>query len=273
MTVVPANRQLNDQLIINQLKEMGFSDDIVETPRRLIVSSSGPTKTGKSNFALTAPGPIVYFDIDIGTEGVVGKFQEAGKQVLIDHIRVPKGGKQTDYLAMWTNFKARALRAYGLSGGTVVWDTGSEAYELCRLARFGRLTQVQPHNYAEVNNEWRDLLRNAYDSEGMNTIFIHKIKAVWMNTTDSNGRLKSTKTNNFELAGFSEMDYLSQINISHSREDVEGGTVFSIHIKDCRQTPSVNGMTLRGLLLPAGKKRVGDPLCNFEMLLSMVHDE
>ena len=266
-----AINQSNDKIILGQLREMGLSDSLIETPRRLIVSSSGPTKTGKSNFPLTADGPIIYLDIDVGTEGVVGKFQESGKTIMVDHIRFPKDEKQDKYLEMWLGLKSRVLRAYSLSSGMVVWDTGTEAYELCRLARFGKLTQVQPHNYVEVNNEWRDLLRNAYDSK-MNTVFIHKIKAVWVNSTDHNGRLKSTKTDKFALAGFSEMDYLSQINITHSRDDTEEGTVFSVHIVDCRQNPGIAGQTLHGLPLAVGENRVGDPLCNFEMLLSMVHD-
>ncbi len=261
-----------DQAILEQLKKDGFSDEYVETPRRLIVSSKGKSKTGKSAFALTALEPIIYIDIDIGTEGVVGKFQQAGKSVLRYEVRASKYATQDVYKLLWQDLKNKLTVAWSLRSGTVVLDTSTEAHELCRLARLGKLTQVQPHNYTEVNTEWRELLRIAYDSP-MNTVFIHKMKAVWTNTVDNNGRTKGVKTNNFELAGFGEMDYLSQINIEHLREDNEESTIFSIHIEDSRHTPGLNGMTIAGMPLAKGEQRVGDPLCNFNMLLDLVHGE
>ena len=252
-----------DEVILAQLKAMGFSDEVQERKRRLIVSSGGREKTGKSHFALTGPPPIIYFDIDIGTEGVVDKFQEIGKEILRYSIRVPKEARQDTYIPMWGDLKTRILKAYSLKQGTVVWDTATEAYELARLMHFGKLTQVMPHNYTEVNNEWRELLRTAYDSS-MNTVFIHKMKPVWIN---------NARTKDYEVAGFGEMDYLSQVNLVHYREDIENGTVFTAYIKDCRQKPGLAGTTLRGLPLASGDERTMDPLCNFEMLLAMVHDK
>ena len=257
-----ATANIKTQVKIAELLSLGFSDEYKAPPRRLIVSSGGREKTGKSHFALTAPPPIVYFNIDIGTEGVVDKFQAEGKQVLVYDVRVPRDAKQDIYVPMWTDLKVRLGKAYGLGEGTVVWDTSSEAYELARLARFGKLTQVMPHNYVEVNNEWRELLRQAYDST-MNTVFIHKMKPKYIN---------NARTGEYEISGFSEMDYLAQVNLVHYREDTEDGTVFSVYIKDCRQNPGIAGETLHGLPLPVGEKRTFDPLCNFEMLLGMVHD-
>ena len=255
------NQLAGDQAVIAQLKTLGFSDGYVETPRRLIVSSEGREKTGKSHFAFTAPPPIILFDIDIGTEGVVGKFQDEGKCFLRYEIRVPREAKQEVYVPMWTNLKGLFKKVYALKQGTVVLDTATEAYELARLSHFGKLSQVQPHNYAEVNNEWRELLRTAYDST-LNTVLIHKMRAVWLNTTGSDGRSRSTKTDRFELSGFAEMGYLAQVNLTHYREDLEGGgTEFSAFVKDCRQNSRVNGTMLHGLM------------CDFGFLLALVHDK
>src|SRR5574343_408421 len=73
-----------------QLLKAVFSFNQEEAPYRLIVSISGDEKTGKSHFTLTAPEPIFYFNIDRGTEGVVGKFQADGKKVFIYEIVVPR---------------------------------------------------------------------------------------------------------------------------------------------------------------------------------------
>lgn len=270
MTTQKQQQPQSDESLIKQLQAMGFSDEIQVPKRRLIVSSEGREKTGKSHFGLTGPEPIIYLNIDIGTEGVVEKFQSEGKRVLLYDVRLPREASKDIWSALWGDFKLRVRKLYGLKSGTVLWDTASEAYELARLSHFGRLTEVKPSDYAVVNNEWRDILRTAYDSD-MNTIFIHKTKAVWGMVSNSSGRSSLSKTNAFELSGFSEMGYMAQVNLVHLREDTDQGTVFSVQIKDCRHNPGVAGTVLRGLPLPAGEKRTLDPLCNFEMLLELVH--
>jgi hypothetical protein len=255
----PKPADLN-QVTINQLKALGFSDDYQQTPRRLIISLSGRAKTGKSHFALTAPEPIIYINIDIGTEGVVGKFQDQGKKIYIYDLRVPKEATKDVWSKMWADFKVRVRKAYEIKTGTVVWDTGSEAYELARLAHFGRLTEVKPSDYAAVNNEWRDVLRTAYDAEEVNTIFIHKVKESWgMIPTNNGSRLG--KTGKMELSGFSEMDYSVQLNGETDCRFEDGEPVFSVSVKDCRQNMKISGTLLEG------------PMCNFEFLLGLVHDK
>lgn len=245
-----------------QLKALGFTDAFVETPRRLIASISGPNKSGKTHVALTAPGPIFFFDIDLGTEGVIGKFQNLGKQILRYEVRIPKNLQQGIYQKVWTDLKDRLLVVWKMGIGTVVIDSGSEAYEIARLAHFGKLTQVMPHHYTQVNSEWMDFMRNAYSSP-MNTILIHKWKEKYVN---------DKKTGEYEISGFSGNQYLMQINITAFREQFEDGkTAFGIQIDDCRQNPAVTGRVLRGQPVTDDGKMVIDPLVNFEMLLAMVH--
>lgn len=239
---------------VKQLRDLGFSDDVVEVPKRLVMSLSGLEKSGKTHFALTAPPPIIFFNIDIGTEGVVHKFQADGKRVFVYDVRVRRGAQKSAYETLWFELRSRMETAYKLGVGTIVVDTGTEAYELARLAHFGKLTQVLPHHYTEVNAEWRELLRLAYDST-MSTVFVHKMKPKWVN---------DKRTADYELSGFSEMGYMSQINVTTFREDIadDGGVVtseFGLLVKDCRQSPDVNGAVMRG------------PMCNFNILLARVH--
>jgi hypothetical protein len=191
---------------------------------------------------------------------VVGKFQDDGKYVLIYDVRVPKEANKDVWSRMWADIKLRVTKAYQMKSGTVIWDTASEAYELARLAHFGRLTEIKPSDYTIVNNEWREVLRLAYDSPA-NTVFIHKVKAEWgMIPTASGSRLG--RTGKMELSGFSEMGYLVQANIETScRRDGDNGLLFSVFIQDCRQNKDVSGTLLEG------------PTCNFEFLLGLVHDK
>jgi len=252
-----ADTSEQDQIILARLQALGFSDKTVETPKRLIASIAGQPKTGKTHVALTAPEPILFFNIDIGTEGVVGKFQEgfdghAPKRVFMYDVRVPTGAAQADYTPMWNDLKQRLEIAFKMKQGTVIIDTSSEAYELARLSHFGKLTQIMPHQYTEVNSEWRELMRKAYDSS-INTIFIHKQKPRYIN---------NTRTSEYDLAGFSEMGYLSQINIVTHRFDIEDeAPEFSIEVVDCRHKPSLNGQIFSG------------PMCDFNFLLGVVHSK
>jgi hypothetical protein len=231
---------------------MGFDDERKDDPRRLIASVSGREKTGKTHFALTAPGPIFFINIDLGTEGVVGKFQDTGKRVYIYDVRVPKTASKDIYVPMWENLKQIFQKVYSLKDGSVVVDTDTEVYELARLAKFGKLSQVMPQHYTEVNNEYREVLRLAYDSP-MNSIFIHKMKPKYVN---------NARTADYEPSGFGDMEYNSQVNIVMYREQNEDeASEFSAFVKDCRQNKDVNGTVLRG------------PMCNFEFLLGLVHDK
>ena len=240
---------------ITQLKALGFSDDVIEVPRRTIVSVSGREKSGKTHFSLTGPEPLAFFNIDIGTEGVVNKFQDQGRKPLVYDCRVPKKAQQQIYAAMWSDLKVRLQAAWRLAQGTIVIDTATECWELARLAHFGRLQQILPHNYTEVNTEWRELMKEAYDSR-CSTILIHKLKSKWVN---------NVRTGEDEISGFAETPYLVQTVITVFKEEAPGNVggmpIFYALITDCRQQPALTGVNLKG------------PMCNMEMLLALIHDK
>ena len=202
-----------------------------------------------THFALTAPDPIFFINVDIGTEGVLDKFQAEGKRIYVYDVRVPRTASKDYYVPMWENLKKIFEKVYQVGAGSVAVDTDTEVYELARLAKFGKLTQVMPQHYTEVNNEYREILRLAYDSV-MNSVFIHKMKPKYIG---------NARTGEYEPSGFGDMAYQSQINVTMHREDSESGPEFSAFIEDCRHNPNVNGEWLRG------------PMCTFEFLLELVH--
>lgn len=214
----------------------GFIDSkTIKTRRRLIASIEGPQKVGKTHLSLTAPDPIAFYDMDIGTEGVVDKFKDKKIYVSQYDYRMLSGPNPTAaILAMWEKMKADFI--WGCQSPdilTPIVDTATEMWELVRMARFGKLTQVMPHNYGPVNAEFRDLLRLAYTC-GKDVIFIHKMKAEYIN---------DKRTGKLERAGFNDMGFLVQINLQAWRnQDGE----FGMTIIDCRQNPEVNGVELVG---------------------------
>ena len=64
---------------------------------------------------------------------------------------------------------------------TISVDTATELWELLRMARFGKLTQVMPYQYGPVNAEFRSLIRMAYASD-KNLILLHKMRKVYKAT-------------------------------------------------------------------------------------------
>jgi hypothetical protein len=215
------------------------------TLRRLIMSARAVEKSGKTHFALTAPDPIAVLNTDIGLEGVVEKFIDSGKTIYATEVRMPLLGKKVDqqlvakeaeerFNILMADFKA-ALADKTIR--TVVFDSATQVWELLRLARFGKLTQVMPQHYTAVNTEYEQLMREAYASD-KNLILLHKMKDEW---------LDNNRTGKKELAGYKDTPFLTQLNVlltRHDREDGVEGSDFRLKVLDCRQNPEINNLVL-----------------------------
>jgi len=232
-----------------------------ERNRRLIVNIEGEEKSGKDHMALTYnEGPIYLHSFDIGTEGVVDKFAPGGEfwyegrpDIMIAEYELemqPGEGsaKEVGSAAgrVWdgfvSNYKDSVLSAKA-NQGLVIVDTGTEMWELLRLASFGKLTQVMPHHYGPVNAEMRELVRFAY--EGHCAALLHKSVDEWENYVGSDGKEKGRKTGRKGRKGFSDMPFLVQCNVQCWREDLEtGGSNFWATVIDCRQNPDLNNTTI-----------------------------
>jgi len=235
--------------IRNSMIGAGFSPGKEVTIKpRIVVSISGLEKCGKSHFALTAPGPIAFFSIDTGEEGVLNKFTKT-KDVWIKEIAMADEDHVEASVKELDEFKkSYYFTLHSKDVRTIIVDTATELWEILRLARFGRLTQVMPYQYGPVNKEYRMLIREAYKYD-KNIILLHKMKAAYVN---------DKKTGDYERAGFADTGFLVQVNAQVYRYAREDGGDFAIYIKDCRQNPDL-----------AGEELVG-PMCNFPTLASLV---
>ena len=222
---------------------------------RLILAVSGREKQGKTHFSLTVPGPIAYFDLDIGTEGVVEKFVNNGKVIyhndynyhILKDIRSKGPIDPTPYVEMWEGLKSDFVAVLESNQvKSIIFDTATEIWELLRMSRFGKLTQVMPHNYGPVNAEYRGLLRLAYMSN-KNLVLLHKMKAEYVN---------DKRTGHFERSGFSDTGFMVQVNVRCWRRREDG--VFGLTVEDCRQNPDMSGMELES------------PMCDFPTVAAMV---
>ena len=228
------------QQAASQFEQAGFAPAGQEAPRRLVLSIVGEEKTGKTHLALTGRPPVVLFNLDVGMEGVVEKFTQAGKQVYHYDIPVERvrsddvAGQQDVWKQQWYDFVQRFQGVYDLAPGTVIVDTWTEVYELARLAHFGKTEQVMPQHYAAVNAELRSLVRHAYNSTETTTAFISK-----MGTNFNSGQP--------EVKGFRDTAYLVQLTLQNSHQNADGGVgagVFQSQVISCRQNPATQGFAL-----------------------------
>ena len=230
-----------------RLAKLGFETADRAVRPRLILSLCGLEKQGKTHFALTAPGPLCFFDLDAGTEGVVSKFSD--KDVWVKPVlKMAEGDDQDDIEREWDSFSKAYYAAFRIPEiRTIVLDTASEVWELLRLARFGRLTQVMPYQYGPVNKEYRQLLRAAEKSD-KNLVLLHRMKAEYFN---------DKRTGRHERAGFSGTGFDVQVNARCYRYDADDGGEFALQVENCRQNPELAGMELTG------------DLCNYQMMASL----
>jgi hypothetical protein len=122
-----------------------------------------------------------------------------------------------------------------------------------RLAHFGKLTNIKPHHYVEVNSAFRKMVDAAYESE-KNLIIISRLKK----------EFKDDKfTGEYERAGFGELGFLVQANLRMFRpvkrvgQEREYGE-FSVRVLDCRQDASLAGEVYEGAM------------CTFPMVATMI---
>lgn len=231
----------------SQMTTLGFGTAPDEVLHRLIMVLSGLEKKGKTHFAFTAPGPIAYFGFDVGEEGVIQKFVNQGKIIFPQRFKKPMTFGQDSMpsaagaLDEWLRFSRTWYKTLQIDGlRTVILDTESDAHELIRLARLGKLSQVKPHHYGPVNAEYVTLLKAAYDSD-KNLILIDKMKKEYVNDK-WNGK--------YERKGYNEIGFLAQVIMvmkRYKQEDLAEGESwpedsFAAVITDCRQQPELNGV-------------------------------
>ena len=211
----------------------GYTPYVVEERTGRWIASDGLERRGKTTFAFMAPGPIAVLSNDTGTKAIANKF--AGhKQILWCPFEVndDKSVSQSYHLAQWEGFKKNFNNAVkSRQVRTIIVDTATAAWELIRLARFGKLTQVMPQHYVTVNAEFQGMFEEAYHARpDLNVIFPHRVKKEYKGSKKDPD--KDSWTGKFERAGYKDIRYVVDVNIRH---DYDFQTKeFTIEIVDSR---------------------------------------
>lgn len=200
--------------------------------RRLVMSVEGLTGTGKTEFALTAPGPIAFFKFDLNCDSTLAKW--AGQKEIYEiACRVPdpdigKADVQKEAEAIVKQFTAdyvvalanRAIR-------TVVWDTTSELYEVMSLATFGKISGNNKYSYGALYRAFHRLVDAATESD-TNLVMIHHLKDEYVN---------DQRTGKKRRDGYKKVDEACQLMV---RTEFTGNQ-FSLEVLKCTQNMALQG--------------------------------
>lgn len=246
----------------------------------IMIGTEGQTNTGKTEFALSAPGPGIGIFLDRGFDGVLDNPNPPSTRnpdFAFKVIQAPLATQaaQPDFLSYWKSFYEEYKKALANADcRTLLLDGDSDSWELQRLAEFGKLTQIPPIMYTNVNAARRAMIARAWDS-GKIIIATNKIKDEYVTKTDdkgnpvtgNDGKEVRMKSGNLVRQGFDDQDYLWQIQIRHlyrpaSYNKILKKTIpqaWGIRILKCKPNPPLQGEELWG----------ND--CNFAGLVQMAY--
>lgn len=233
----------------------GWAEYAGNVQPRMIVSTQAMDKSGKTHFGLTAPGPTALINMDQGLEGVIDKFTRRGKKVFVKDFRIDpfKQMQPQDWDPIW--YGVRDSYLWAVSCGhfrTVFCDTGQHMWELQRLEAFGKLSQVPPLKYAEVNQQFEAMIQFAYNYP-VNVIFSHRKKKQFAKGSDG----RESWNGGYENTGYKDIGYVVQVAIQQAWHPAFNGPW--MQIERCRQNMTVSGRELIG------------PECNFTGLGMLVY--
>ena len=199
--------------------------------RRLMIGTDGWTNTGKTEFALSAPGPKVIIPIDCSYDSILDNPYPPKSRRLddatFDDIKIPMNHtlKQEQYKEYFVAFRKRLYVLLEVPEiRTIIIDGDSDSYELQLLAEYGRTSQIHPMQYPLSDGPRRAMVKRCWESKKI-IIATSKLKDKYENSIDeATGKpLLDDKGKNvqhrvpgeYKRQGFRDQDYLWQIQIRH----------------------------------------------------------
>lgn len=190
--------------------------------RSAVIALTGREGSGKTGLALSAAllkqGLVVYVEMDRQPKGDYINDMFSTGRVLKPKIKYKNTGKAFnkdfaekawDELSKITYECLQDPAIY-----TVIWDTATYGWELLRMAKFGKLTQVMPHHYGPVNDEFQALFYTA-EEHGKLFVALHSMSKEYKAGKDG----KEVWNGYYKPSGFSHMDFVANIRLEQHKND------------------------------------------------------
>lgn len=215
---------------------LGFeTTDAYSITPRIFAMSQAQEKCGKTHLAASLPGEeILALSNDTGTRDVlVAECRKRGKRVVYNSFfskadlktSVNRQQKAKDE---WK--RLMDVAAYVASTPrwrSILLDTGGGIYDLIRMAKFGKLAQIPPHFYVEVNEGMNSLVHTLFSRPDLNVLITHKMKKLYKGK-DWDGK-------SWTAEAWEGMKYGVDVVLEHTRtKDATGVPVFNFTVLDSR---------------------------------------
>lgn len=229
------------------------------TRRCTFIHIYGDTGTGRTTFALTAPGPIGFAHAAEKIDGIIQRAVAKKRIRIVNFGGVFRGDAQTvanQAGPIWNRLAASWYNAIDDWASTVIMDTDTEAWELLRLARFGELNPKGRTDslYGPVNAEWRSMFKHFLTQGRCNVISIGQSKDEYI-TRVKDGKPFDVRTGNTIRAGQKQIPIMADVVLRTGRT-MDGG--FTVTIEKGWFNAHTEGMTFEG------------EECNFPYVMSLI---
>lgn len=144
-------------------------DDL--TPRSVLLEAVGENDSGRTTFALTAPGPIAYLHTYEKLGGLIQRALSSGKEIRPCGIGGVLRGSTAEVSRLAGNAADRMERAltdaYSWARSIVI-DNHPDCWQIVQLARLGSMTREERSNddkrmgqlvYGEMNARWNAIIK------------------------------------------------------------------------------------------------------------------
>lgn len=202
-------------------------DTTAPSVERIICAPWGLPKDGKTSFALSFPEPLYLMNFDYGYREVMDRV--VGKELYVSDYFLPEEFELDAYLPLVLRFREEwneAVEQAALRGGTVILDTGSEAWRLVgptmvaetarRAAR--KSDKNMRTDYGPANILMTSILKRPHQYPNVNAVYIQRSKEIY--------NAAGAPTGEFQMHGFGDTASIVQLvlNIQSKREiQTKGG--------------------------------------------------
>ena len=228
----------------------------------------GARKTGKTTFALSCPTPLGVFDFEDGVTVVERHYIPDPDGITVVPIaepllNLPRKAKPKTAKQVWGEF----LTAYNKyledsTTKTIVFDTFTAVWELCRNAYLAELqegspgrTQLLQVEYTEPNRRMKNLVVQGRLHKKLIVLVHHARNKYVMNSQG-----ESVQSNELEPDGFKASGDLADVVLYFTKGMVKVGDTTKkmpvVEIQDCRQCMAAEGLVL--------------PTPNYETLFNLI---
>lgn len=229
--------------------------------RRQLIGISGAWDTGKTELALSAPGPLLAIGVDRGLQAILDNPDPPATRCQLwaaKMIPVPMQGalSKEEYAKLFNAFYAEYKAALSNPDcRSMLLDGDSDTWDWQRLGEFGRLSKVPSILYENVNASRRAMYMRAHDS-GKIVLATNRVRKLYVTKmrADGQGPELSEQGNeirvwngDWERVGFSDQDYLWNIQLTTDRRlNRKGAPEWGCTIKKCKASAKIVGQQLWG---------------------------